>query len=239
MVFSSKMHKHISAHLKPSYFATVGIAITSSILAATSAQAVQFDFSNITNNSATDAAIGENQLFVDVTDAGGGQALFTFTNTGPEDSSIVQIYFDDENNSIISGIASIDNSSPGVAYSLGSSPPNLPGGNPVNFDSDFSADADSPKQPNGVNPGEFVGLTLDLVGGFDFDDLLAELNSGELVVGIHVQGYASGGSESFINNPGDGHGGNGGNGNGTKVPEPGTMAALGLLACAFAGTRRR
>ena len=128
MVFLYKIYKNISASLKPASFANVSINITSSVLAATSAQAVQFDFSNITNNSATDAAIGENQLFVDVTDTGGGQGLFTFTNSGPEDSSIVQIYFDDENNSILSGIASIDNSSPGVAYSTGSTPPNLPGG---------------------------------------------------------------------------------------------------------------
>ena len=61
--------------------------------------AVLFGFSNITNNNSIDAAIGETQLFVDVTDAWGEldfsstQALFTFTNTGDDNCSITDIYF--------------------------------------------------------------------------------------------------------------------------------------------------
>lgn len=46
---------------------------------------------------------------------------------------------------------------------------------------------------------------FDLQSGLDCDDVLAALNldgaDGGLRIGIHVQGFASGGSESFVNNP--------------------------------------
>src|SRR5262245_46650027 len=63
--------------------------------AASSAYAVPFGFSCVTNNSAGDCAIGSAQLSVDVTDAGGGLVQFNFTNSGPSASVIGQVYFDD------------------------------------------------------------------------------------------------------------------------------------------------
>ena len=68
----------------------VAVAATGLTLAASSlvpAQAVQFGFSNITGNSATNAATGESQLFLDVTEDANGDALFTFSNAGPDASS--------------------------------------------------------------------------------------------------------------------------------------------------------
>jgi hypothetical protein len=157
-------------------------------------------FYNITGNNAGDAAIGEAQLFVDVEDAGGGQVLFTFRNTGPEDSSITDVYFDDDN-TLFDSIASIDGSGIGVDFSEGATPSNLPGGNPFGFSADFSADSNPPTQPNGVNPGEWLEILFNLQSGQTFDDVLDALSSGALRIGIHVQGFASGGSESFINEP--------------------------------------
>lgn len=46
------------------------------------ADADVFGFVNITNNDPLNAAAGEAQLSVAVTDSGGGQVLFTFSNTG-------------------------------------------------------------------------------------------------------------------------------------------------------------
>src|SRR5262249_35598988 len=81
------------------------------------------------------------------------------------------------------------------------SPPDLPGGNVVGFvtSAGFSADSNPPVQPNGVNPGETLGITFNLQAGRSFSDVTSELASGELRVGVHVQGYANGGSESFVN----------------------------------------
>lgn len=187
------------------------------------AYAIPFGFTNITNNSAVDAAIGEAQLSVDVTESGTAQVLFTFLNAGPAASSITDVYFDD---GVFSEIASIINSS-GVDFSQGASPPDLPGGNTIGFASSFSADSDPPAQPNGVNPGESLGILFDLLSGGTFGDVIASLTSNELRIGIHVQGFASGGSESFVNNA-------------NPVPEPATMLLLGvgLIGLAAVGKKK-
>ena len=88
------------------------------------AAAATLGFGCITNNSPIDCTIAEAQLFVDVTDAGGGQVLFTFSNLGPASSSITDVYFDDGS---LLAIALVSNS-PGVDFSQLASPANLPGG---------------------------------------------------------------------------------------------------------------
>jgi hypothetical protein len=147
-----------------------------------------------------DGAIGEAQLFVELTDMG-SQVEFTFTNIGPEASSITDVYFDD---GTLLGIASITNTLGLVEFSQHASPPDLPGGNnvvpPFVTTVGFSADSDPPTQPLGVNPGEFLEITFDLQVSGVFSDVISELDSGVLRIGIHVQGYSSGGSESFVNN---------------------------------------
>lgn len=201
-------------------------------LAAVPLQAqVTFSFDNISANVVADADIGEAQLQVTVSDAG-GQVLFTFTNSGPDASSITAVYFDDGS---LFGIASIDNSDAGVAFTQLASPGNLPSANsaspPFVTTVGFSADSDSPVQPNGVNPGESLGILFDLNGG-TFADVLLELASGDLRIGIKVQGYSGGGSESFVNN-GPVNGGPNGPVNG--VPEPATIFLLGMGLLGVAG----
>jgi hypothetical protein len=147
-----------------------------------------------------DGAIGEAQLFVEIVGQG-SQVEFIFTNTGPLASSITDVYFDD---GTLLGIASITGVLGLVEFSQFASPPDLPGGNnvvpPFVTTAGFSADSDPPTQPLGVNPGELLGITFDLQGGGTHQDIIDELTSGELRIGIHVQGYSSGGSESFVNN---------------------------------------
>jgi len=165
---------------------------------------VTYRFYCITNNNAADAGIGE-YLFVDVTDPGGGQVLFTFRNDSPVPSSICGVYFDD---GALLGIASIDDSDPGVVFTQFAAPKDLPGGNnidpPFNTTVGFSADSDPPVQPNGVNPGESLGILFDLHADKTYADVLADLSSEALRIGIHVQGFDSGGSESFVNVPAPG-----------------------------------
>jgi hypothetical protein len=190
-----------------------------------SAQAVSFGFGCITNTSAVNCATGSAQLTVDVTAGPGSQVTFSFYNTGANASSIADVYFDDGSLLSIASLVDADDGvggSAGVDFSPGASPPNLPGGASIGFvtTAGFSADSDPPVQPNGVNPGEYLRIIFNLQGGQSFADVINELNNGTLRIGIHVQGFGDGGSESFVN-----------------VPEPGTLALLGfalagLAACA-------
>jgi hypothetical protein len=190
-----------------------------------SASAVSLGFGCISNNLAGDCAIGEAQLSVDVSDAGGSQVLFYFTNSGPSASSIADVYFDDGS---LLGIASIDNSSSGVSFSQNATPSNLPAANnaspPFVTTAGFSADSNPPVQPNGVNPGEYLGIVFDLQSGQTFADVISELTTGALRVGIHVQGFGTGGSESFVNNP---------------VPVPAAVWLFGSGLLGLVGVARR
>jgi hypothetical protein len=210
---------------------TAFLAVLALALIPMTAQGTLLGFHNISANDVADAAIGEAQLFVDVTDPGGGQVLFTFGNTGPEASSIADVYFDD---GTLLGIASIDNSDPGVSFSQLASPGELPSAMsatpPFVTTAGFSADSDPPTQPNGVNPGESLGIVFDLMGGGTFADIESELTDGTLRIGIHVQGFASGGSESFVNNPPGGPGPGG-----DPIPEPSTVLLLGMGLFGLAG----
>ncbi|UCG56848.1 MAG: hypothetical protein JSU70_18520 [Phycisphaerales bacterium] len=159
--------------------------------------ATTFDFTCITNNDPTDAAIGESQLHVTPSVTVVGEVAFVFTNDGPELSSIADIYFDDDA-SLLQELLGIDDSDPGVSFSEHAKPPKLPGRSLVSpaFYADFSLDSDPPVQPNGVNPLESLGVTFSLAG--DIGDVETALALGTLRIGIHVQGFEGGGSESFV-----------------------------------------
>lgn len=204
------------------------VALLAGWLSSAPASAVSFGFYCLTQNLAGDCAVGEAQLVVDVTAGpGANQVSFTFTNSGPAASSITDVYFDDGS---LLGIASVVNGT-GVDFAQFASPPNLPGGEEADPDFDvtagFLADSNPPAQPNGVNPNETVTIIFNLVGGGTLADVLDELADGSLRIGIHVQGFAGGGSESFINNDTE------------LVPEPGTFALVGIGLVGLAAVRRR
>ena len=209
----------------------VRVAFLAAILAfagmTSAASAATFGFYGITDNSAVDTATGESQLFVDVTDAGGGLVQFRFSNAGPAASSIADIYFDD--NKLFSSLSSISESA-GVDFSAGASPPDLPGGNSLTpkfaVTTGLLADSESPVQPNGVNPGEWVAVYLALAAGQTFADVLSDLADLSLRIGIHVQGFLSGGSESFVNNP-------------SPVPIPPAVVLLGTALAGLGWLRKK
>ncbi len=182
--------------------ATVSIA---SSFVASPASAFQFGFKNITNNDAANKATGENQLFIDVLDAAGGenlnatQAWFKFSNVGPNASSITQIYFD--NSDVLKNIFSIADSGDGVSFEIPKKIGNLPGGNPVGFQENFSIEPAGATAPNGVNPGEWVSVLFNLNPGKTLQNVFNDLTSGDLKVGFHVQAFGDGGSEAFVNKP--------------------------------------
>lgn len=80
-------------------FRVVLAGLTMAMLPLTARADLTYGFLGITNNRAEDAAVGRAQLSVTVSDygavAGVNRALFTFADTGPEQCSISEIYFDD------------------------------------------------------------------------------------------------------------------------------------------------
>ncbi|MDX2131590.1 MAG: hypothetical protein SFY69_06035 [Planctomycetota bacterium] len=190
-------------------------------LATSASASVTYPFTNITGNSAMSAMQGEAQLRVTVIDWAPGQAAFRFTNIGPNPMSITDVYFDD---GTLLGIATILNGA-GVNFALGASPANLPGGNTLTpqFDATagFSADANNPAPANGVNPGEELTIVFNLINGKTYADTIAAMNGAvDLRVGIHVQAFGNGQSESFV----------------TPAPGAAVLAGLGGL---LAARRRR
>lgn len=219
--------------------ATVALALAG---LASEASAATFSFRNISANNVVDANIGEAQLFVDVLAVAGNsnQVDLRFRNIGPAASSITDIYFDDDQ--LITDIVSITDSGANVSFSEGANPGHLPSENSAtpNFvtNTAFTADSNSPAQPNGVNPDEFVTLRLAVNGTITtvIDELMAGLlldsesdsTLNTFRIGIHVQGFAGGGSESFINGVPI-----------TAVPLPGVAVAGAALMGAVAMRRRR
>lgn len=187
-----------------------------------------YSFQNISNNNAVNAAAGENQLSVELIDLGSNSIEFLFSNAGPYDSSIADIYFANGSLGTLSGPIGFVDAIGTVSFSSGATPGNLPSGSSAGFSttSGLSADSDAPVQPNGINPGEQLGLTF----SGSYADVISQMTAGNLQIGIHVQGFANGGSESFVNAPPSP----------TPVPAPGSilLTGVGLFIVRFVRSRK-
>lgn len=174
------------------------LIVLSGVMTATLSAAPTLPFHRITDNSTANEGIGESQFSMSLAKVGETEVRFMFYNSGPAPSSITRIYFDDGQSSCLNLIRSIDNSSPGVSFAAGAAPHNLPAGNTIGFrtTASLSLGSNAPVQPNGINPGEYLGINVAVTS---YDDVWQHLSSGALRIGLHVQGFADGSSESYVN----------------------------------------
>lgn len=179
-------------------WAAVAVALA---MAGVAQSGESLSFTCVTFNNPTDAATGQAQLSVTAAKTGNSVndvVYLVFANTGTAPCSITRVYLEGAG---VAALALVSQSA-GVSFSAKiKSPKNLPGGNTVGFEADVMAGATSPTQPNGVNPGESLVLAVRNVAGFSPASILAAIANSYIKIGIHVQGFAGGGSESFVGVP--------------------------------------
>ena len=148
-----------------------------------------YGFSQIGGGRAVNI-VGDDALMVDVIDMGPGQVEFKFTNNMGETSAISNIMFQDD---MLLGYAQIDNKNTDlVQYSRA---PELPGSDsltdPLSVTPGLSFDSKGDLF-SGINPGQSASIKFDLLRGSTFDDVINDLNSGALRIGIFVNGLENG-----------------------------------------------
>ena len=164
-----------------------------------------------------------NQLSLDVNQLSDSSVSFKFSNlTGGTQSFIGQIYFDFLSTDYIASLTQTDQSG-SVLFKTNLNPDgSFPEGKSIGF-TKYDAGATKDGGENGVDMGEYLILTALLNPNVNIDSLL---QSGELRIGLHVQGFATGGSDSYVNTP-------------NAVPLPAAAWLFGSALLGFVGFRRK
>ncbi|MES2637070.1 MAG: VPLPA-CTERM sorting domain-containing protein [Pseudomonadota bacterium] len=169
------------------------------VLGSATASATTYNFTGI---KADELDVSQ-QLSVNVVQ-NGTSVSFNFINDGGTEvqAFIRTIYFDFLGANLFSSLT--QTGSTGFVNFVGTTPSNsnLPEGE--NLDPDFTTDASAVRVTGRGQVGSSLDLgeSLLLTAMLNADaDILALLDSGALRIGLHVQGFASGGSDSYVNTP--------------------------------------
>lgn len=171
-------------------------------------------FSCIAATGTASSCAVANQLSVVVSDSGANLVSFKFQNNVGVQSSITEIYFDAGNSSLSSGWTGMGDSGDNVAFSYQANPSVLPGGNTISPEfavsnvAIFTADADAGRGGavvHGINAsGEWLTMSYALNSGMSYANVLSDLATGKLRIGMHVTGFDQMAlgvpSTSYVNN---------------------------------------
>jgi len=140
-------------------------------------------------------------VFFETADLGGDLVDFTFYNDSLVDSSMARIYFDTD---LPVEFVSLEQPA-GVSFRQFAAPGNLPSAHNLNPEfiagSDLSFSSNPPPSVDGINPGEWLSITLSTAQAGSFEDVIAALDCGDLRVGAHIIALPDGSSESAVNIP--------------------------------------
>lgn len=192
-----------------------------------------FQFAVISSDDPSGAAgqVGSEAFLLEVSKPNDSeQTLFTFKVLSGDyayDGFFIDgVYFYD---GALLGIAAlIEDPAEQVDFTVGATPGHLPG---IDLDSYklvtgyellASADADPAPAVDGIHAGESLGVLFDLQPGGTYDDVIAGMIEGSIIVGVKAQGFGPY-SESFIAVP---------------VPAPGGLL-LGSLGVGIVGLLRK
>lgn len=197
------------------------------LLTALTVRADIFAFDTVTTNAPNRQDIAD-QLFMDANVIGAGNSSLMFANTGPNPSSISEIYFGSDVDPATLGLSvdSVNSCSIGVDFDItGANPANPPGWEEFPFWWSVTIAAIESTEPpvqNGVNPYECLELDISYNGSLSLSQLL---QTGQLQVALHVIGNGEY-SDTFVNDT-------------TVVPEPASLLLLGTAGAFMAFMRRR
>lgn len=184
------------------------------------ASAASFGFQNITGGDTVGDAFANNFL-LDVTDGGSNTVLFKFSNKASGNQvnqSLKQVAFSVDPtksgllSSIVLNVGNIGTVNFEAKNQNLSQSNNISGWDGTTFGADTKGGNN-----NAVQGGESLGIKFNA----SFNDVIAALNARTLMVGIHVGSLPNGASDSYYNTVPSPI---------KSVPEPATIAALGLFA---------
>jgi hypothetical protein len=197
-------------NLVKSFLAVAGVAAVSAVSAA---PASAFSFGNIAGGDTPGDSLVNSFRYTVINQGSAVRFdIFNSGNAAAPNMFISKVLFDD--NGYLSAPSLYGTNVGEVSFSGGPSNDQLPqGGN--NFTTDYAFS----RNPGGGNAGGIQGAeSFPVSFRGNYNNIIAALNSGDLKIGLHVQGLPNNQSDSYISTS---------SGNTQDTPEPLTMLAAG------------